>query len=84
MISNDELSVCGCCCILKQLNACFFSVCYFCAGIQEFPENIKNCKVLAIVEASVNPISKWVQPTLPTYIGFPPVRELQPWLDNSV
>ncbi|KAL8203801.1 UNVERIFIED_CONTAM: hypothetical protein K2H54_061311, partial [Gekko kuhli] len=27
-------------------------------GIQEFPENIKNCKVLAIVEASVNPISK--------------------------
>lgn len=28
------------------------------AGIQEFPENIKNCKVLAIVEASVNPISK--------------------------
>lgn len=28
------------------------------AGIQEFPENIKNCKVLTIVEASVNPISK--------------------------
>ncbi|NWV00503.1 ERBIN protein, partial [Upupa epops] len=27
-------------------------------GIQEFPENIKNCKVLTIVEASVNPISK--------------------------
>ncbi|CAB1318672.1 unnamed protein product, partial [Coregonus sp. 'balchen'] len=25
---------------------------------KEFPENIKNCKVLAIVEASVNPISK--------------------------
>lgn len=37
---------------------------YFAAGIQEFPENIKNCKVLAIVEASVNPISKWVQHTL--------------------
>lgn len=30
---------------------------YF-AGIQEFPENIKNCKVLTVVEASVNPISK--------------------------
>ncbi|NXV23068.1 ERBIN protein, partial [Cepphus grylle] len=28
------------------------------SGIQEFPENIKNCKVLAVVEASVNPISK--------------------------
>lgn len=28
------------------------------AGIQEFPENIKNCKVLTVVEASVNPISK--------------------------
>lgn len=27
-------------------------------GIQEFPENIKNCKVLTVVEASVNPISK--------------------------
>ncbi|NWS10615.1 ERBIN protein, partial [Pachyramphus minor] len=26
--------------------------------IQEFPENIKNCKVLTVVEASVNPISK--------------------------
>lgn len=36
------------------------SICSFTPGIQEFPENIKNCKVLAIVEASVNPISKWV------------------------
>lgn len=34
------------------------SISYFTPGIQEFPENIKNCKVLAIVEASVNPISK--------------------------
>lgn len=36
----------------------------FSLGIQEFPENIKNCKTLAIVEASVNPISKWVQLSL--------------------
>lgn len=36
----------------------FFSIRHSFLGIQEFPENIKNCKVLAIVEASVNPISK--------------------------
>lgn len=36
----------------------FFSIRHSLVGIQEFPENIKNCKVLAIVEASVNPISK--------------------------
>lgn len=33
-------------------------VALYLAGIQEFPENIKNCKVLTVVEASVNPISK--------------------------
>ncbi|NWI62399.1 LRRC7 protein, partial [Todus mexicanus] len=27
-------------------------------GIQDFPENIKCCKCLTIVEASVNPVSK--------------------------
>lgn len=37
-----------------------FCCLFLSSGIQEFPENIKNCKVLAIVEASVNPISKWV------------------------
>lgn len=36
----------------------------FSPGIQDFPENIKNCKGLAIVEASVNPISKWVRLSL--------------------
>lgn len=29
-------------------------------GIQDFPENIKCCKCLTIIEASVNPVSKWV------------------------
>ncbi|NXF26072.1 LRRC7 protein, partial [Rhodinocichla rosea] len=27
-------------------------------GIQDFPENIKCCKCLTIIEASVNPVSK--------------------------
>ncbi|NWT04668.1 ERBIN protein, partial [Mionectes macconnelli] len=36
----------------------FFCLFLYLAGIQEFPENIKNCKVLTVVEASVNPISK--------------------------
>lgn len=36
----------------------FRSLSLYFAGIQEFPENIKNCKVLTVVEASVNPISK--------------------------
>lgn len=27
-------------------------------GIQEFPDNIKCCKGLSVVEASVNPITK--------------------------
>lgn len=30
----------------------------FIPGIQEFPDNIKCCKCLSIVEASVNPIAK--------------------------
>ncbi|NXW77105.1 LRRC7 protein, partial [Hirundo rustica] len=29
-----------------------------CQGIQDFPENIKCCKCLTIIEASVNPVSK--------------------------
>ncbi|NXT48402.1 LRRC7 protein, partial [Pluvianellus socialis] len=28
------------------------------SGIQDFPENIKCCKCLTIIEASVNPVSK--------------------------
>ncbi|NXU59223.1 LRRC7 protein, partial [Turnix velox] len=34
----------------------FFSI--FFTGIQDFPENIKCCKCLTIIEASVNPVSK--------------------------
>ncbi len=30
----------------------------FISGIQEFPDNIKCCKCLSVVEASVNPIAK--------------------------
>lgn len=48
--ADVELMVCNC----HTLNLYGF----FSLGIQEFPENIKNCKVLAVVEASVNPISK--------------------------
>lgn len=49
-----------CCVAVAIFKTTYCNVCagYFAAGIQEFPENIKNCKVLAIVEASVNPISK--------------------------
>lgn len=43
---------------------------YLPTGIQEFPENIKNCKVLAVVEASVNPISKYVQGSLAYLAAF--------------
>ncbi|PNJ71821.1 LRRC7 isoform 6 [Pongo abelii] len=35
-----------------------FLVWVWCQGVQEFPENIKCCKCLTIIEASVNPISK--------------------------
>ncbi|NXJ71193.1 LRRC7 protein, partial [Rostratula benghalensis] len=31
---------------------------FFSLGIQDFPENIKCCKCLTIIEASVNPVSK--------------------------
>lgn len=34
------------------------SLCLSAAGIQEFPDNIKCCKGLSVVEASVNPITK--------------------------
>lgn len=53
-IQHTDVELMVCCCTLKHL----MIFCYFSLGIQEFPENIKNCKVLAIVEASVNPISK--------------------------
>ncbi|NWW45939.1 LRRC7 protein, partial [Pedionomus torquatus] len=34
------------------------SIFIFFLGIQDFPENIKCCKCLTIIEASVNPVSK--------------------------
>lgn len=33
---------------------------YFTTGIIDLPENIKNCKNLQEIDASVNPIGKWV------------------------
>lgn len=55
-IQHADVDLMVCSCTLKPPNVC--AVCCFSLGIQEFPENIKNCKVLTIVEASVNPISK--------------------------
>lgn len=39
---------------------CMTTLSIFFSGIQDFPENIKCCKCLTIIEASVNPVSKWV------------------------
>ncbi|NWQ71742.1 ERBIN protein, partial [Neopipo cinnamomea] len=45
--------------VMESINfRLFFYLFLYLSGIQEFPENIKNCKVLTVVEASVNPISK--------------------------
>lgn len=42
--------------VISCVNRCNSFV--FLLGIQDFPENIKCCKCLTIIEASVNPISK--------------------------
>lgn len=45
--------------LMLNYSLVYFHVLFFpILGVQEFPENIKCCKCLTIIEASVNPISK--------------------------